>query len=142
MNWKEEAVEKLRRYPAMVSAVRLIPWELKELERQAATLQAVRLGGGGVRNLRACEDRLMDNLVKRQELEQRLQQAECQVAVTDGALTAIPEPDRQLLTKLYIDKESVQGVCQSLCVDRSTLYRLRDAALKQLTLAMYGALES
>lgn len=142
MNWKDEAVEKLRRYPVMVNAVQTIPKELEWLTEEARSLQAVRMGTGGVRNLRAQENRLMDNLVRRQELERLHSQAQMWVELTTDAMGKLTEQERELLSLLYMQSKDVSTVCRALGVERSTLYRNRDTALKKLTLALYGALES
>ena len=142
MNWKEEAIDKLRRYPVMVSAVQTIPRELERLEMEARALQSGAAGKGPGRNLRAQENRLMDNLVRRQELLRLQDNAESWVAVTGQGLSGLNEQEQKLLRLLYVEGANVQQVCMAMGVERSSLYRQRDAALKKLTLAMYGALES
>ena len=70
MNWKNEAMDKLRRYDAMRQALRNIPAEIERLEDGACTLRGVSTditpvrGGGGRR-----EEALIENLMERQELE-------------------------------------------------------------------------
>ena len=143
MNWKEEALEKLQRYPMMTLALRTIPLELERLTREARELQSVGQGiGSRNRENRAQENRMMNNLVRRQELELQLEQARLWVSVTEEGLSHLTEEERSLLEKLYIQQIQATDLCQELGVERSSLYRYRDAALKKLTLGLYGGLES
>lgn len=143
MNWKEEAAEKLRKLPMMVHAAASIPKELERLELEARMLQSgSNYAERGSLNVRAQENRLLDNMIRRRELQDLQENAERWVAVTSGALGKLTETEKKVLTKLYVEGEDVQQVCQVLRVERSSLYRCRDAALKKLTLALYGTLES
>ena len=141
MTWKEEAAEKLRKLPVMVQATELIPRELARLELEARALQSGtgKLGG---RNLRAQENRLLDNMIRRRELQDLCSSAESWVAITDSALGRLTPREKTLLTRLYVEGADVVSVCRELEIERSSLYRHRDAALRKLTLALYGALES
>lgn len=141
MNWKEEAAEKLRRLPMMVQATASIPRELERLELEARMLQS---GNGklGGKNLRAQENMLLDNLIRRRELQDLCESAESWVAITNGAMKQLTETEKKLLVGLYVEGADVQQVCRELQMERSSLYRHRDAALKKLTLALYGTLES
>ena len=70
MQWKEEAMEKLKRYSAMQTAARNIPEQICMLEASAACLRsssAPKVGGHS--GVRAREDALINNLAERQELE-------------------------------------------------------------------------
>lgn len=142
MNWKEEAIARLQRYPVMLHAVQLIPRELERLELEARALQSGAGRGRGKRNLRAAENQLLDNMVRRQELEQQQMNAECWVDTTGQALMFLTDRERKLLEMLYMEGADTARVCDTLQLERSSMYRHRDAALKKLTLAMYGALES
>ncbi len=142
MNWKEEAVEKLRRYPLMAHSAQAIPRELERLEEEAGSLRSVQFGVGGGRKLRSHEDRLLDNLAQRQELAAQLERVESWVQTTDLALEQLAPQEQKVLRLLYIEGVEASTVSRELGIERSGLYRLRDGALKKLTIAMYGGLES
>ena len=142
MNWKDEAIEKLQRYKSMSHAVKSIPMELTSLDLEARAIQALSPEKLRSKAHRGQEDRLMSIMVKRQELEQLLDNAESWISITDAALRQLPENEKQLLTMLYIEKKDPRYICMQENIDRSCLYRRRDTALRTLTLAMYGALES
>ena len=141
MKWKNEAMEKLRRYDVMRQALRNIPAEIERLEESACTLRSVTpdrvpvKGGGGKR-----EEALINNLMQRQELEWTLDQVKRWLKITDRGLLALKEDERLVLQRLYLypEKGAVDRLCTELGVEQSTIYRKRDQALERFTLAMYG----
>lgn len=145
MNWKLEAEEKLRRYPAMRQAIRSIPEEIKRLEEQANTIRAARTdtvsSHGGVSR---GEDRLLNNMAERQELEWALENADRWLKNTDRALKTLSREERTVLSRMliYPEEGAAQRLCMDLGVESSSIYRRRDNALRKFTLALYGSLES
>ena len=145
MNWKNEAMEKLRKYDAMRLAVANIPREIKRLEAAAAGIRSARTDGDPVRsggNRR--EEILLDNMIHRQELQWRLEQARDWLSCTDRALGALCPEEKLVLHRLYIcpEKGSVERLCEELGVEQSSVYRKRDKALYRFTIALYGSTES
>ena len=141
MNWKQEAVEKLRRYDAMRLATINIPQELERLEIDAHSIRSARtdatpVSGGGNRR----EEAMMNNILHRQELAWTLQQAQMWLQTTDRALTALTPEEKQILHRLYIypEKGNLERLCKELGVEASSIYRRRDKALEHFTLAFYG----
>ena len=141
MDWKGEAVEKLRQLGAMETALQTIPLEVQRLELDAQSIRGADsgkvVGKGGGRQ----EDALLSNLVHRQELGNRLQQASCWVDTVKKALSTLSEEQQLVLQRLYIapQKGSIDRLCWELGVEQSSVYRRRDQALKQFTMALYGA---
>lgn len=145
MNWKTEAVEKLRRYNAMRTAVENIPQELQRLEVDAVSIRAAQTdkptvkGGGGRR-----EEALMNNLLHREELQRAEQMARLWVGTTDRALSVLSPEEKLILHSLYISPVygGLEELCGKMQLEKSSIYRKRDKALERFTLGLYGALES
>ena len=145
MNWKNEAMEKLRRYDVMRQAVRNIPEEINRLKQEAEDLRSVNLdgvcvkGSGGRR-----EDALINNLMKRQELERMLRQVKQWLSVADRGLLALDAEERLVLQRLYLypQKGAVENLCSELGLEQSSVYRKRDKALQRFTTALYGCSET
>lgn len=142
MNWKAEAIEKLRRYDAMRQAVANLPEEISRLELDAtrirsANLDATPVKGGGNKR----EDALLSNMVHRQELQWALEQAGMWMKTADRAMGTLAPEERLVLTRLYIypEQRGVDRLCGELGVEQSSVYRRRDTALRKFTLALYGA---
>lgn len=142
MNWKEEAIEKLRRYDAMRLCEENLPQEICRLEEAAASMRAAGLGAI-VRTSaqRSQEDALLSNMVHRQELQHQLQQARQWLSITNRALGALTPEEKLVLHRLYIypERGAVERLCNELGAEQSTVYRKRDKALQRFTMALYGS---
>ena len=145
MNWKFEAIDKLKGYEAHKRALESISEEIIRLEeaytaiRGAATDGTPVSGGGSTR-----EDALLSNIAHREELKSALRQAKSWVDIVDGGLAVLDEEDRLVLDRFYIHraKDNVDRLCAELGVEQSSVYRRRDAALRLFTIALYGCVEN
>jgi len=142
MNWKNEAMDRLRQYDAMRLAVANIPQEIKRLEAAATAIRAARTDGaailpGGSRR----EEAILDNMMSRQELRWRLEQAESWLKCMDRALGALSGEEKLVLQRFYMcpEKGSVERLCSELGLESSSVYRKRDKALRRFTVALYGS---
>lgn len=145
MNWKFEAIEKLKQYTAKKHAVQSIPEEIKRLE---AAMQSIRSGasdgipvqGGGSKR----EDMYLSNIVQREELERSLDQARKWVAFVDAGLEILNEEERLVLDLFYIHpvKAAAERLAQELCIDVKTVYKRKDNSLRHFTVALYGGTET
>lgn len=145
MNWKHEAVNKLRRYDAMQRATVNLPLEIKRLKAETEGVRSgLQVGFAGGKSSRSKEDALLDNLMKRQQLQWSLDQAESWTGTVSRALGALEPEEQLILQQLYIlPREGAVGqLMERLSVERSTVYRRRDKALKKFTLSLYGGEES
>lgn len=145
MDWKREAVDKLRCYAARRTALAAIPEEIRRLEAEADGLRATAAarvavqGGGGER-----EDRLLTNIAHREELERALEQTRAWVALVERGLAVLDPDERMVLHTMYMRraKGGVERLCEELHVEVATVYRRRDEALRRFTLALYGTVET
>ncbi len=141
MKWKDEAVEKLRRYDAMHRALSNIPAEIRRLEEDAVSLRgvatdAVAVKGGGGRR----EEALINNMAERQELQWSLEQVKRWLSVTDRGLSALAPEEYLILQRMYLHPErgAIDRLCGELGIEQSSIYRKRDQALQKFTHALYG----
>lgn len=141
MNWKEEAAQRLGDYRYMRHAVHSLHRELKRLQLEAIALKSLTMdsactpGAGGRK-----EDRLLNNLVRRQQLEDSLEQAELWISTTDDALACLMPEEKRLLERMFLegDRGNATELAQQMGLERSTLYRRRDDALRKFAVALYG----
>lgn len=145
MNWKTEAVEKLRRYENMCRAVKSLSMELQRLEAES---EALRSGAwvcvGGNANVRKQEDRMLDNMLLRKELTWALDQAYCWINLVDNALAGLSREEQTILRRMYMASAdaAMDRLCNELGMERSSIYRHRDKALEKFTRCLYGSQES
>ena len=145
MNWKREAIDKLKNYEARREALENIPKEIKRLEssyvgiRSAATDGTPVSGGGNTR-----EDAMLSNIVHRDELKRRLKEARLRVVQVDKALAVLDDEERMVLDRFYIHrtKDRVGELCDRLNLEKTAVYDRREKALRHFTIALYGITES
>ena len=145
MNWKFEAIEKLKEYTARKNAITSIPEEIKRLEEDAQRIRAASTdatpvqGGGSTR-----EDMLLSNIVHREELKRRLSDALRWVDIVDGGLAVLSDEDRLVLDRFYIHpmRGNVDRLCDELAVEKAAVYKRKEKALRRFTVALYGSTES
>lgn len=145
MNWKFEAIDKLKGYEAHKRSLTSIPEEIKRLNvaltaiRSAATDSTPVSGGGSTR-----EDAMLSNIVHREELERALEQAKLWVDIVDGGLGVLDDEERLVLDRFYIHRArgNIDRLCEELGRAKSVVYDRRDAALRKFTIALYGCVEN
>ena len=145
MNWKFEAIEKLKEYTARKNAITIIPEEIKRLEEDAQRIRAASTdatpvqGGGSGR-----EDMLLSNIVHREELQRRLSDARRWVDIVDGGLSVLTPDERKILEIMYINRSGggLFRACEEFNLEKSAVYARRDAALEKFTLALYGVVKA
>ncbi len=145
MNWKFEAIDKLKGYEAHKQSLASIPEEIRRLNValtaiRSATTDSIPVSGGGSTR----EDAMLSNIVHREELERALEQAKLWVDIVDGGLDVLDDEERLVLDRFYIHrgKGNVSRLCEELAVEQSSIYRRRDAALRKFTVALYGCAEN
>lgn len=144
MNWKNEAMDRLRQYDAMRLAVMNIPQEIKRLEAASTAIRGAHIDGNAIQpGSSRREEAILDNMMSRQELMWRLEQAESWLSCMDRALGALSGEEKLVLQRFYINPEkgSVERLCSELGLESSSVYRKRDKALRHFTVALYGSAE-
>lgn len=145
MNWKIEAIEKLKQYEAKKRALTNLPTEIERLESEMegirSSISESGLSGSG-RGRR--DDAYLTNIVYRAELGRLLEQAEKWVALVDAGLEILNAEERLILDRFYIhsEKGAAERLAGDLRIDIKTVYRRKDAAIRHFTLSLYGGTES
>ena len=144
MNWKFEAIDKLRQYEAKKQSLNSIPEEIHRLESamrsiRSATADGTPVQGGGSGR----EDMMLSNIVYREELERALEQAKIWVALVDSGMDILSAEERLILDRFYVhpEKGNVDRLCGELCIEKSQVYAKKDSALRRFTICLYGCSE-
>lgn len=145
MNWKQEAIDTLRSYPRRKQAITSLEEQINQLCAEAESVHSAAsdgtpVSGGGNR----WEDRILNNLVKRELLEQNRKATIRWCANVEKALATIHEDDCLVLDRMYIHRQRghVERLCEELGVDgKTTVYRRADVALLRFVQAYYGCSE-
>lgn len=145
MDWKSEAVDKLKQYEAKRQSLEIIPMQLAEVESAMSSIRSSRtdavsvVGGGGKK-----DDRLLSCIVQKEELQRNLGRAQLWVDEVSRALGILKPEERKILERMYIigDRYAVEDLASELIIDTKTVYRRKDSALRKFTIALYGVVES
>lgn len=143
--WKYKAIDKLKDYSAQKAALQSLPEEIERLESEAysiksATGDGTPVNGGGSGR----EDRLLSNIVKREEHKAMLHRATLAVGMVDRGLEVLTDEENHMLRVMYItgEKGRVDRLLNELgLAEESSLYKRVNKALQRFTIAMYGATE-
>lgn len=144
--WKFKAIDKLKCYAAQKASLTSLPDEIARLESEAysiksATADGTPVKGGGSGR----EDRLLSNIVQREEHKAMLERAQKSVSGIERGLAVLDKDERKILERMYINQEI--GAVQRLMdeyglLETSGMYKRINKALLHFTVAMYGATES
>lgn len=145
MDWKREAVDKLKHYEARRTSIARITSEIRRLEIDATKIRSATKDGMPVSGgTNAREDAIVSNIVKRGELKLALQETYLWVETVEGALDTLDEGERHILDRFYINRMrgNLERLCDELHLEKTRVYELKDAALRHFTLALYGVTET
>jgi DNA-directed RNA polymerase specialized sigma subunit len=144
MDWKREAVDKLKCYEARKSSITRAEEELQRLTMEisrirSATSDSTPVSGGTSTR----EDALINNIAKRDELKLARKISRIWVDQVDGAFSLLDEQERQILDYFFVHRQkgNVDRLCEILGVERTRVYERKDDALRHFTIALYGLTE-
>lgn len=140
--WKYDVKELLARYKLRRNAVETLPLELRRLELEGASIRAASsdstpVQGGGAMT----EDRMLNNLARREASERALTDARLDVERLERALAQLTDAERRVLELMYIERQrgAVERLREELGLeDERSVYKRADRALRRLTVALYG----
>ena len=142
MDWKKEAADKLKIYESKKGSMLRAGQEIQRLEQELCNIRAVRTDGSPVSGgTSRREDMIINNIALRQELRSAIEDTEKWLRIVDGALATLSPEERLILDRMYIHrhKGNVERVCDELKIEKTAVYRRRDAALRKFTISMYGS---
>ncbi len=147
MDWKTEAIEKLKQYEEKRQSLELIPVQIAEIESAMTSIRSAGAISVPVMNSKgnSREDMYINNIDRRDELKRQLEQNKLWIKIVDRGLSILNREERLVLERLYIKREkyAAEQLCDDLgLMDSRTVYKRRDFALRIFTIALYGRVES
>lgn len=135
-----ERVSNLRRNEASLDRMRerIQTLEYDNLALKAAATDAPHVSG----NHSGRSEKLDNNLQEIEYLKLRIKAVENDVRSLCIALESLPQEQQTVLDLYYLqDNISERGIMEEMHVDRSTAYRKRNQALRDLAHALYGGID-
>lgn len=144
-SWEYSVRKLLLRYSGQLIAVSTLPDELQRLELEYQSIKTQNTdttpvqGGGTV-----YEDRLLNNIMKRDETARALQMAKIDIERVDAALSTLTDVERHIIDVKYIHHQ--RGATERLMNElgyenERSVQRRTKAALEKLSYALYGRIE-
>lgn len=143
MDWKRIATDDLKKYMQYQTATINIQEKIKMLEEQLDGLKSsgecVPVKGG----MSSYEDRLIDNIVKRDRLKLNLRIIRYHMSCIERGLQNLTHEERTILHYFYIDRPShpIDIIRDKLYLEQSRIYQIKDTALYKFTVSMYGIVD-
>jgi hypothetical protein len=143
MNWKDAAVDDLRTYAAKKRSLESMVEQIKALNMQLTTVKGAMsdtrpVNGGGSHY----EDRILNNIVKRDRLALTYHATKRLLILVDKGLSGLDDDERLVLDKFFVHKvhgeNHVYVLMDKLGYEKSAVYNLKDDALYKFTISMYG----
>lgn len=79
------------------------------------------------------------NLRQLKEIDKKEKYLRRTVSATEHAMTFLDDTEREILTRLYINKDmAVDDLCELCALERSSIYRYRSSGLRKIAKAVYG----
>lgn len=146
MDWKRAALEDIRLLETRRMAVRGLEERIALLDAQleAGARMPVDMAGGGRRKKRQARDRMAELVAERERLRLNHSVTKGLVRLTERGLCGLDARGREVLTAMggrQRDAAAADRLAQTLSVDRATVYRMRDEALREFTMRTYGLTE-
>ena len=145
MDWRKMSIERLRDYENRKKALELIPEQIKTLELNFTSIRSASSDStpvkGGTGN--KCEDALINNISRREELERNLHIAENEVRITETALATLTDEEKTVLYKFFVNRprRHIEELCETLRYEKTRIYEIKENALRKFTMACYGVID-
>lgn len=118
-------------------------------EMMALELDKTSLGGSSNSeavqnsNFNKQETRLINIISKQGNLKLQIESTELRIRRVDRALKTLNKTELRVLQLFYVtpQKDCVERLRNELNYEKSTVYNVKDNALKHLTIALYGGIE-
>ncbi|MBQ7345347.1 MAG: hypothetical protein IJW45_04705 [Oscillospiraceae bacterium] len=140
VRWKDRCVDMLRDLGLQRAACESIPLELKRLELEGVAIRCAATDGVTVKSS-GRQDRMLWNLVQREDLERNLQMAKQYVAFVERGLGALDPQEARTLERVYVlgERDVIEHLREEWAMmEKRSVYKRLDRILYRLTVAMYG----
>ena len=143
-DYKREMIERLKTLEARKASLEFTARELDRINSEMTRIQSALkdttpVSGGESKS----EDRLVGLIMAKMELEQIRRETDSYVTDMEKALNSLESEDFYVLDVMFIHKrpDALDQLATSLGVDKSTVHRKKDRAIRNLTRLFYGVLE-
>ena len=145
LNKQGATINAVKDYKNMKTVIVNTPGEIARAENQMSGVGAVRISDlpKGSPNLHSGEDRIVRGMQEIDVINERYKQAKEYMDWFEPAWNTIGADERELLEAFYLSPKDtklklVNELAERMCVDNSTVYRMRARAVSHLATLLYG----
>ena len=139
MRWTDSAIYDLKNYNSYKRSITNLEERLEMLKEKMRSARSISLSpspsnhGGGEKHF---DDTWVNCIVEKENIEVERKK----VILIERGLKALTDEQRYILTMFYINRPDnyVDEICEKLNIEKTTVYKLKTAALKQFTIEEYG----
>lgn len=147
MDWKSEAIDKLKQYEAKRQALESLPLEIAQVESTMTSIRSSRVDGVAVKGSGSSgqENMMLNCIALKDELQRNLDRTQMWVDSVDGALSVLKPDDRHILERVYINSEAkaIERLMDEYgMMEPSGIYKRIKKVIRKFTIALYGVVES
>jgi len=144
VRWTDSAIYDLKNYSSYKRSISNLEEKIRLLDLKMQQCRSVNFaptppnhGSGGERHF---DDTWVDCIVEKENIKLGLQVERKKLKLIERGLAALTDDQRYVLTMFYIDRprDYIEAICDKLHCEKSTVYKIKDAALRQFTLEQYG----
>lgn len=140
-DYKERAIAELKNYEINKAAVATMTARINAVDARinaprTASCSAAPIHGGGNR----FEETVIDGITDKDEIKQTLKAIKAAVTMVNTALKSLDPEERTILFDFYIHRKEgyIAELKDKLSYERSSVYNLKDRALKKFIYLLYG----
>ena len=141
MNWQKEAINDLRQYCSRKQSLENLAERKRAFEEKYKAIRCSMCDtdpvmGGSSR----IEDNMINNIVERQRIDMNIEATKKLVDITERGLSGLDDKQRKVLNEFYINRSQnhVERLMDILGYEKTAIYDLKDQALYDFTIAMFG----
>lgn len=144
MKWEKEMESKLKEYPYKKNALTEIKNRINFIRDTIYSLKPMGntdpVQGGGSKQ----EDYLLNRIVEKNELEKTYKDLLYDVRFVDRALKCLNDKEKEVIELYYLNtvRLKIETICDRMGYEKSSVYRIKDDALKKMVIFMYGRIIS
>ncbi len=138
MNWKKETENELRDYKKKQDALGNIPEIVARIDYELMLIKSQQ-NAGSISHYKL-DDVILDNIIKKSELERNLSLIHERIDLIERGLDNISYDERRILQDFYVDRPAdyILKLCAEFGCEKSSIYSRKDTALRNFTMAMYN----
>lgn len=139
MIYIEEIKKTLKSFYFLKHSIEILTEKIEEIESELDGFRGINLEGLPMAKNKP-NARYEALIIEKDNLKEKLYRTNAKVVLIENALNKLEAKERFTIESFYLGNEAldVNTICEKLNLSKSKLYRLKDQAIKNLSVLLYG----